>query len=212
MIHSNGSHRGSQRPGSPTPTSGASEQGEVVMGQVRCCHPLPCSPGEPGEWDTGDEGGRPSSLPSQPLQGVGKGSHLLCFRGRLKEGRPLAQSHRAQQELQPRNTGQPKDRAVTVGLCYSGGWKGNQLGNSQIPSHTIWMVNSQNPSPRLLPITAMGYLISRSIQCSLATSRLGCSICPSSNKGPCYQTQGGLGQGAGDMNHSSCLSSPPGIP
>lgn len=37
-----------------------------------------------GEW-------RALSLPSQSLQGVGKGSLLLCFRGRLK-GQPLVQS------------------------------------------------------------------------------------------------------------------------
>lgn len=67
----------------------------------------------------GIKGGRPSSLPSHPLQGVGKGSHLLCFRGRLREGESLAQSHAAQQGLESRNTGLPKLRAVTAGLRYT---------------------------------------------------------------------------------------------
>ena len=89
------------------------------MGQVRCCHHSPHPPGESGGKDAGDKGGQPLflTLPATPRCG-GEGSPLLCFRGRLREGRSLAQSHAAQQGPEPQNTGLPKVRAVTVGLCY----------------------------------------------------------------------------------------------
>lgn len=59
-----------------------------------------------------------------------------------------------------------------------------------IDSLSIWMINSPPKTPpRLLSITALGYLISWPIQRSSATWRPACSIIPSSNKGPCYQTR-----------------------
>lgn len=120
----------------------------------------------------GIKGGRPSSLPSQPLQGVGKGSRLLCFRGRLREGRSLAQSHAAQQGLEP------KVRAVTAGLCYTpqveGESAGEVEGRIRFPlTLDLDKFPTREPSPRFCSITTLGYLIFWSTHCSLATLRLG---------------------------------------
>lgn len=159
----------------------------------------------------GIKGGRPSSLPSQPLQCVGEGSHLLCFRGRLREGRSLAQSHAAQQGPEPQNTGLPKVRAVTAALPPVSGGGGITWGSRREKRNFLlhWiqmMVATWDPSPRLLPITTLGYLVSWSMHHSLAPSRLDCSLCPSSNKGPHYpptraglrtRSQGELDQEAG---------------
>lgn len=73
-IHSNGSHRGSQRPGSPTPTSGASELAATVTGQVRCCHPSPHAPGEPGAGMQGKKGAGPLPYPPSHSKVWGRGA------------------------------------------------------------------------------------------------------------------------------------------
>lgn len=104
----------------------------------------------------GIKGGRPSSLPSQPLQGVGKGSHLLCLRGRLREGGSLAQSHATQQGLEPRNTGLSKVRAVTEALCYTprmeGGSAGEVEGRIRFPlTLDLDKFPTHDPSPKSAP-------------------------------------------------------------
>lgn len=115
----------------------------------------------PSPWGTG---GRPSSLPSQPLQSVGKGSPVLCFRGRLREGRSLAQSYAAQQELDPGSMGCPTSRQscrAVLALVDGGGinWGSRRIMNSlsldlddKVPTH--------HPSSRLPSTTTLGCLIS----------------------------------------------------
>lgn len=75
-------------------------------------------------------------LPNPPCHSKawGRGATASASEGG-SEGRSLAPSRVAQQGLELRNTGLPKVRAVTAGLCYPGGWRGSQLGKSYIPSH-----------------------------------------------------------------------------
>lgn len=163
-------------------------------------------------------------LPYPPNHSVGKGSHLLCFRGRLREGRQVTcpkSCSTAGTITQEYCTAQGQGSHCRAELPW---WVERESAGGFIAFLSLDLDNkllTHNPSPRLLSITALGHLITWSIQCSSARSRLGCSICPSSDKGPCSpltrpglraQPQGGLGQGAGDIQHFFCRPSPPRIP
>lgn len=129
-------------------------------------------------------------LPFQPLQGVGKGSHLLCFRGRLRGQVTCPKSHSTSGAItQEYWTAQGQGSHCGAALLW---WMEGQSVGKFIDSLALDLDDKLPPLPELLSITALGYLsylISWSVQRSSATWRLTCSIFPSSNKGPCYQTR-----------------------
>lgn len=84
---------------------------------MRCCHPSPhpLVSQEVGVQEI--EGGRPSSLPSQPLLKCGEGEPPpLLQRGAQREQVTCPKSS-STVGLEARNTGLPKVRAVALGLC-----------------------------------------------------------------------------------------------
>lgn len=100
-VHSNGSDGGQPEAWVPHPHFRCPRAGGNGDRAGDMLPSLTHAPGESEGKDVGEKGGSPSSLPFRPLQGVGEGSHRLCFRGRLREGGSLAQSHAAQQGPEP---------------------------------------------------------------------------------------------------------------
>lgn len=146
-----------------------------------------------GGGDAEDEGSRPCSLLTLPATS-------RCGEG---EPPPLFQreAHRGQVTC-------PKSRSLS-GAITQEYWTAQGQG-SHCGTALLWWMEGQSAGkftdslsldlddklpthkprpPELLSITALGYLISWSVQHSSATWRLACSIFPSSNKGPCYQTR-----------------------
>lgn len=194
------------------------------MGQVRCCHPLssPLVNEVGGRMQRMKEAG-PVPYPPSHFKVWGRGATSSVSEGGSERAGHLPE---VTQHIRGYNPGildcsRSGSHCGAALLWWMEGESAGEFTDSlsldlddRLPTH--------KPSPRLLSITALGCLISWSIQRSSATWRLGYSIFQQgtllsdqgSSPSPLWAThpQGGRGQGAGDMHHLSRLPSPPKIP
>lgn len=164
------------------------------MGQVRCCHPLssPLVNEVGGRMQRMKEAG-PVPYPPSHFKVWGRGATSSVSEGGSERAGHLPE---VTQHIRGYNPGildcsRSGSHCGAALLWWMEGESAGEFTDSlsldlddRLPTHKA--------SPRLLSITALGCLISWSIQRSSATWRLGYSIFRSSNQGPCYQTRAPL--------------------
>lgn len=147
--------RGSQRPGSPMPTSGASAGGDND-GAGEMLPSLTPSPGcTRGQGCRGSKGAGPLPYPPSHSKVWGRGATSSVSEGGSERAGHLP-SHATQQGLEPRNTGLSKVRAVTEALCYTprmeGGSAGEVEGRIRFPlTLDLDKFPTHDPSPKSAP-------------------------------------------------------------